>query len=396
MPVLELRPTLTEEERLDKRKLIISDVVALSSLLAITSVLAVLTYVLFSSYSQHRQTLGQRWLSRGDAALADGHPAQAVDALRAALDFTPDRQTEIKLATALADSGRSAEAISYFNSLLEAEPGNGLIHLQLARLAAKQSHEQLAIDHYREALDGVWNGDGYQRRLSVRLELSQYLMSHGDPASARSQLLIAAGNAANDPGIKLRIASMMEAAQDPASAYHVYHLLAQQKPAPIEALEGAGRTAFALGRYGAAKAYLDRAISQPEFDRQPEIDRVVYREMFTNTQRLLSLYPAPELRAVERARRVVNAVKLARARLDGCSEKASVAPASLADLNNRWQQVPDKLVATELARDQDQEQNLMKLVYDTEIETANTCGVPTGDDALLLKLAQSQEEGEQQ
>ncbi|WP_446742167.1 tetratricopeptide repeat protein [Silvibacterium acidisoli] len=396
MPVLELRPTLTEEERLDKRKLIINDVVALSSLLAITSALAVLTYVLFSSYTQHRQTLGQRWLARGDAALAAGRPAQAVEALRAALDFIPDRQTEIKLATALADSGRSAEAIAYFNSLLEAEPGNGLIHLQLARLAAKQNHEQLAIDHYREALDGVWNGDGYQRRLSVRLELSQYLMSHGDPASARSQLLIAEGNAADDPGIKLRIASMMEAAQDPASAYHVYHQLAQQKPARVEALEGAGRTAFALGRYAAARTYLDRAIAQPEFAGQSEDEREAYRAMFTNAQRLLALYPAPELRAMERARRVVNAVGLARARLQGCSENAAQAPANLADLNNRWQQVPAKLTASELARDQDQEQSLMQLVYDTEVQTANICGAPTGDDALLLKLAQSQAEGEQQ
>ena len=31
----------------------------------------------------------------------------------------------------------------------------------------------------------------------------------------------------------------------------------------------------------------------------------------------------------------------------------------------------------------------MKLVYDTETQTSQICGAPTGDDALLLLLAKS-------
>jgi len=32
---------------------------------------------------------------------------------------------------------------------------------------------------------------------------------------------------------------------------------------------------------------------------------------------------------------------------------------------------------------------VMKLVYDTETQTSQICGAPTGDDALLLMLAKS-------
>ncbi len=31
----------------------------------------------------------------------------------------------------------------------------------------------------------------------------------------------------------------------------------------------------------------------------------------------------------------------------------------------------------------------MKLVYDTELQTSQVCGAPTGDDAVLLMLAKS-------
>jgi hypothetical protein len=33
---------------------------------------------------------------------------------------------------------------------------------------------------------------------------------------------------------------------------------------------------------------------------------------------------------------------------------------------------------------------VMKLVYDTEVQTSQICGGPTGDDAMLLLLAKSQ------
>ena len=316
MAVFELRSPLTSEERQHKRKLILRDMLALLGLFAITAALAVATYFLFNSFSRRRQALAQRWFERGESAILSGHPEQAVDAYRSALEYDPgQRETEIKLAMALSAAGRSEEAISYFNTLLESEPGNGLINLELARLATRQRNESRAVEYYQRALDGRWQGDGYERRRMVRLELARYLIGQKDYARARTQLLVAAGNAPDDPGVKLEIARLMEQAQDPANAFEIYRNLAERKPCPIEALEGAGRVAFALGRFQLARVYLDRVLSHPDFVSQPDAVQSSNRELLASTTHALELIPGTELPAKERAIRVLHAAEVAKARL---------------------------------------------------------------------------------
>ena len=396
MAVFELQSPLTTEERLYKRKLIVRDVISLLSLFAITAVLAVLTYFLFNSFFRRRQELTQSWLASGGKAIASGHPEQAVEAFRSALEYGPgQRETEIKLAMALAAAGRTDEAISYFNSLLESEPGNGVINLELARLFAKQGDESKAIDFYQRALDGRWQGDGYERRRSVRLELARYLLDRKDYPRARTQLLIAAGNAPDDPKIKMQIAGMMEEAQDAANAVEIYRSIAQQKPGPIEALEGAGRLAFSLGRFELSREYLERAVNHPDFQSQPETIRTASREMLADTEHLLALFPTPDLSVEERAERILYMVKVAQARLDDCSLNKVTPVPFLAELESQWQRIPSRLTPIVLARDPQLEQTIMSLVFDTEKQTAQFCGVPGGDDALLLKIAQSPQAVEQ-
>jgi len=397
MAVFELQSPLTTEERLYKRKLIVRDVVSLLSLFAITAVLAVLTYFLFNSFFRRRQELTQSWLASGEKAISSGHPEQAVEAFRSALEYDPgQRETEIKLAMALAAAGRSDEAISYFNSLLESEPGNGVINLELARLSAKQGDESKAIDFYQRALDGRWQGDGYERRRAVRLELARYLLDRKDYPRARTQLLIAAGNAPDDPKIKIQIAGMMEEAQATANALEIYRGIAQQKSGPIEALEGAGRLAFALGRFALAREYLERAVNHPDFQSQPEAIRIASREMRSDTEHLLALFPTQELSVKERAERILHMAKVAQARLDDCSLNKVTPVPSLADLESQWQRIPSKLTPVALARAPQLEQTIMSLVFDTEKQTAQFCEAPGGDDALLLKIAQSPHAVEQE
>jgi hypothetical protein len=42
-----------------------------------------------------------------------------------------------------------------------------------------------------------------------------------------------------------------------------------------------------------------------------------------------------------------------------------------------------------LLNDTGEQDAVMKLVYDTEVQTSQICGAPTGGDALLLMLAKS-------
>jgi tetratricopeptide (TPR) repeat protein len=390
MAVFELRSPLTAEERQYKRKLILRDVIALLSLFAITASLAFVTYFLFNSFSRRREELAQIWLKRGDTAIANGRAENAVDAYRSALEYDPGRrETEIKLAMALAAAGRPEEAISYFDTLLESQPGNGLVNLELARLAAKQGNESRAAEYYQRALDGTWQGDGYERRRAVRLELARYLIDQKDYSKARTQLLIAAGNAPDVPEVKLEIAGLMERASVLPDALDMYRSLAERKPTPIEALEGAGRVALALGRLQLARSYLEKVVNHPDFGSQPQPVQSSNREMLAQVVQILNLFPGTEVPAKERARRVLHLADLTRSRLASCSASNPGSSAALATLTAEWQQFPAKLTIPSLAQDPQKEQAIMNLAFETEKRTAAVCGTPGGEDALLLKIAQS-------
>ncbi len=103
-----------------------------------TCVLAVLTWLIFRSYSQHQSDAAARWKRRGEQALQNRNAKAAVYDLRTALGYGQDDPgTEVELASALRPGRASLqEAVAYFNTLWEKQPGNGNINLQLARCGA--------------------------------------------------------------------------------------------------------------------------------------------------------------------------------------------------------------------------------------------------------------------
>jgi tetratricopeptide (TPR) repeat protein len=439
MSLFASKSALSASDRVLRRRLIFSDSLSLVTLFGITALLAVLTNYLYQSYASHQVKLADRWLQRGVQAMKENKPQAAIDALSSALAYSPgDRNTEIQLAEALASAGRTQEATVYFNNLLETQQGNGLINLQLARLAARQGNENQAIDDYQKSIYGSWEGDGYVRRREVRLELVNYLLAHNRLDQARNELLVASGNApADDISIQLEVARMLEQAQAPGDALHIYKALLHRHPSLRDALEGAGRTAFKMGRYLEAKHYLSHALEGPGIEEEPAADVQQVRDMLGDATRLLQLYPSPRLTPRERSARILNDRTLAMARLSQCVQEKSSAPepnvaaggptpaprkglpnplAGLAsrftlhpsgtadkkqqaaappvtdpleDLQKRWQELPVRLTALQLEQDPDLEQAQVQLIYDTELLTQQVCGAPQGDDALLFKIAQA-------
>jgi tetratricopeptide (TPR) repeat protein len=444
MSFFALKSPLTASDRIERRRLMFADSLSLITLFAITALLAVLTNYLYQSYASHQVELANRWLVRGDQAMRDGKPQAAIDALSSALAYDPgDRNTEIKLAEALASAGRTQEATVYFNALLESQQGSGLINLQLARLAARQGNEDQAIEDYQKAIYGNWEGDGYVRRRDVRFELINYLTAHQMLDRTRSELLVASGNAPQDDiSVQLEIARDMEQAQDPGDALHLYKTILHRHPSLREALEGAGRTAFQLGHYLEAKRYLTRGLEGPGLDQEPKPLLDQSRDRLSEATRLLLLYPSSRLSARERSARILNDRKLAMARLTECTQdrvqtppkdaQAASAPASkglpipnplqsleshfarhpaapstsqppapapvdpLEALAQRWQQLPAKVSLTDLEKDPDLAQKQIQLIYDTEVITQQVCGAPAGDDALLLRIAQTPNQVEEE
>jgi tetratricopeptide (TPR) repeat protein len=451
MSFFALKSPLTASDRVERRRLILADTMALVTLFAITAVLAVLTNYLYQSYASHQVVLANRWLDRGRQAMQDGKPQAAIDALSSALAYAPgQRNTEIQLAEALASAGRIQEATVYFNALLESEQGSGLINLQLARLAARQGNESQAIEDYQKAIYGNWEGDGYVRRRSVRFELINYLISRQRLDQARNELLVASGNAPDDDiTVQLDIARSMEQAQDPGDALHLYKKILHHHASLREALQGAGRTAFELGNYLQAKRYLARALDGPEGDQEAPALLQENRDRLNEATRLLQLYPSSRLSLSERSTRILADRKLAAARLAACTqenasararaaagngarpstgssalppktqsssnplanlashfarhptkpsqnESAAPPPADpLQALTQRWQ-LPASVSAANLEKDPELAQTQIQLIYDTEIVTQQVCGAPSGDNALLLKIAQAPNQVEEE
>jgi tetratricopeptide (TPR) repeat protein len=377
-----------------KRQLFLRDSLFFLVLSVITAVLAGVTFFLFRSFEAHREELAVRWSTRGQQAIQQGRPDQAVKALRVALSYAPDnRSYQLLLAQALADSAQIDEATDYFLTLRDTQPGDGFINLELARLARRQNHSRQAIDYYRASIFGDWRGDGAIRRRQVRLELADYLTEQKDPEAARAELLIAQGNAPDNAAFNLLFGDKLEATGDTVDALAAYRKAILDNPHDQAALVKAGTLAYSLGDYTTAHRLLARALEAKQDTNGSDVENI--RAMAQNAERLIDLSLSRELPAHDRAAHLLVASKIAQARLNQCAQ-AQNGTLSLPALKARWRSISGMLQQKPLEENAEAQDNIALLVFDTEQETAKTCGAPTGDDALLLTLAQSQSKTSQQ
>ncbi|WP_353066124.1 tetratricopeptide repeat protein [Tunturibacter psychrotolerans] len=383
----------TEDYSSLKRRLILRDSLTFLSLALITVLLFLITFFLFRSFASHRLELGQRWSARGQAAINSGHPDQAIVALRTALSYVPgQRSYELLLAQALGDDGHTEESNNYFLGLWEAEPGNGFINLRLARLAAKKNDVQSAINYYRASVYGTWEGDGVLRRRDVRLELAQYLIAQQELSSARTELLIAGGNAPDDVPLALTIAQLLEQANAPHDALNYYHKVLAQDPKDNTALESAARLEYDSGRFDEAHRLMEQAMHEREAaTANQQTITPSDKEMLDNSTRILALAPLKKLPNNQRVTRILEARAVAKKRFDACSAQISTSSGLLTplqDLTTKWANKDATSTRAVLLDDPAQQDATMQLVLDTETQTSKICGKPTGDDALLLQLAE--------
>jgi len=287
-------------------------------------------------------------------------------------------QHELLLAQSLGSAGHTEEAYAYFLGLWETRPGDGFINLQLARLAAQKRDQQTAINDYRAAIYGTWEGDGVDRRREVRFELARYLIAQGQPAAARAELLVAGGNAPDTLAIDLSLADLLQHAASPADALAFYQKALAHDPKNLEALTNAARISFSTGNYSAARRLLERALRE---DPKNEANTT----LLANSVRILQLTPADTLPAKERVSRILTDRAIARKRWTEC---AATTPQP-SPLTTRWASPDAAIPRNVLLHDPDKQAATLQLLYDTEIKASQICTAPTGDDALLLLLAQA-------
>jgi tetratricopeptide (TPR) repeat protein len=364
-------------------------------LTAITGVLFAVTLFLFRSFSAHRADLAQEAGDAGKTALTEHRPHDAIASLREALSYAPNQSDyKLLLAQALGEDGHLEEANNYFLNLRESQPGDGFINLQLARLARQQKQKQQAVDFYRAAIFGDWKGEGDVHRRMVRLELANYLIEQKDLQEAQSEVVIAASNARSisDAGLDLIFGDAFLRSGDTPNALRLYQKAMVDNPRDPLAFEKAGKLAYSQGDYDHARGWLEHALREsagnPGSAADPEGDTAT---LLKNSERLFVLSPDLAATRADRITRELHNRALAKQRLDACIKQDAASeqiPAGLQALVAQWTAGANTTTRDALLRDATNEDELNALIDDTEVLTAQICGPPKGDDAMLLILAQ--------
>ncbi len=373
------------------RRIILRDSVTLLVLLFSALILYAVTSFLFQSFSARRAQLGRQFAADGQRALASGNAEQAIRDLRVSLEYAPDAaNNRLLLAEALAQAHHPDQARSYFLTLLDTQPADGFVNLQLARLARQKNDTQQTLDYYRAAAGGNWNGDSRDERFRVQLELADYLLDQQNLPAARAELLIAAADAPDDAVIASMLADKFQQASDASDALNQYRTAIKLDPKDPTPFYKAGRLAFQLGEFAEAARLLSvaRRESTASLGEQgaDELDTLL-----ESSRRIQELTMASDIDPQDRAEHILRALPIAKARFESCAARTNDAqiPPQLQGLEAGWRDADKVRQRRSMLEDAAEQDGLVRLIFDTEELTAKLCGQPTGDDALLLQLANS-------
>jgi tetratricopeptide (TPR) repeat protein len=363
-------------------------------ILGLLSALAVVLFVavggLSRIYHDQYESLGDRWSTRGVADLKLERFDRAVNEFRAALLYSRDNYSyQLNLAQSLIGLKRTNEAYAYLINLWEREPENGLVNLELARIAAQRGETERALRYYHNAIYATWPGDQEVQRQDVRLELVEFLLSINAKAEAQSELIAVAANLADDPALQARVGDLFLQAQDYEHALAEYRLSLKSDHHDVKALAGAGLAAFELGRYELAQKYLQAAVSADPSDAQSDA-RLKTAEMVLRMDPFRRQIPVGQ-----RDQIVIEAFAAAGERLKSCylvgnsgGNTSATSPASLAD---NWTKMNPQITERGLRQNPDLVEAAMDLVFDIERKTNAACGTPTGTDLALLLISKLHE-----
>jgi len=380
--------TPAEGTRMDLRSYIRQQPVMLALLAALGVIFFLAVAGLSRAYHAQRDALGNRWFSRGLADLNAGRFDRAVTEFRAALLYSRDNYDyQLNLAEALTGEKRTAEAYSYLVNLWDRQPENGVVNLELARIAALRGQTEQAQRFYHNAIYAVWPGDQEVKRRETRFELIEYLLSINAKAQAQAELIALQENLGEDPALQKRVGDLFLRAQDYEHALEAYRLCLKSDRHNEAAIAGAGWAAFQLGRYPLAERYLQAAVGANANDTQSA-------ERLMTTELLLHMDPfRRQISEAERAGIVVDAFAIAGRRLSSCATpKASAgATSSEPSLADNWAKMKPQISEQHLRQDPNLVEEAMGLVFEIERQTSATCGTPTGADLALLLISRLHE-----
>lgn len=316
------------------------------------------------------------WYRRGEQALESGRIDDAIAAFRrASVKSRNNKVYNVALARSLTIKGDRDSARAILLTLRESAPEDASINLQLARIARDRQDVTEALRFYHDALYAPWPADATEARRRVRLELIQFLLTHGQPGDAQSELLAATADSPDDVTHHLELARLFSAAGDHEGALSQYQRALRLAPDNDEALAGAGQAAFDLARYALAQRYLNRTRAEATAVRSTRevVDLILSRDPL-----------APRIGTAERKRRLAENVAYATQRFGACVAQSSVSADDLTLQNEMG------ALAAQLKTPQAVDQDIIEAGADSIDRIVHAivarCGPATPTDQALLLI----------
>lgn len=373
----------SEPRRLDLAPYLRRQPVTLALLTALMVVFFLAVSTLARIHDGQRESLAERWAQRGVDNLNAKLYKPAVEDFRTALLYSRDNGAyQLSLAEALIGLKRDDEAQAYLINLWEREPDNGMVSLELARIAVSKNQTQQALRYYHNAIYGTWPSDPDAQRRKTRLELIAYLMRINARQQAEAEMIDLAATVGEDAAQQEQLGEMFATVGDYGRALAAFRTslsLHRRYPA---ALAGAGNAAFESGQFLQAERYLEEALAADPGDAAVE-------QRLKMTEYVLHWDPFRQgLSQVQQNRIVMAAFAAAGARLKGCTSP----DASQQEDQQQWTRLKPQITERNLEQTPDLVNTAMKLVFAIEKETASTCGAQTDTDQALLLVASLHEE----
>ncbi len=276
-----------------------------------------LTAAAASIYRNERISLGQKHYAEGEAFSKQSRTKEALGEYRTALLFLPDEtEYRLSLATALLQDGRLDEAEAHLQQLADEEPANPLIHLGLARIAAKRHRSKIAIQDYQRAVYEYWPPAEIPERRAARWELVNLLQQAGRRTEMVGELIQLYASSPPDPAErdKIGFALMQEGAT--AEAKRIFSDVLHIRAGDSDAQRGVGNADFATGDFVAARHAFQRAL------RLNPADRDSAKELTLTNSVIEADAMLPGISEAERQRRSANLLRRVLENLSGCTDPA--------------------------------------------------------------------------
>ncbi len=373
----------TEPRRLDLSPYLRRQPVTLALLTALMVVFFLAVTALARVHDSQRESLAERWAQRGVDSLNTGKYRPAVEDFRTALLYSRDNGAyQLSLAEALMGLKRDDEAQAYLVNLWEREPDNGMVSLELARVAVSKNQTEQALRYYHNAIYGTWPSDSDINRRRTRLELIAYLMRIDARPQAEAEMIDLAATVGDNAAEQEQMGEMFAKVGDDRRALAAFRTSLSLKRHDAAALAGAGTAAFRLGQYGEAERYLQQAlVANPG-------DTAAAQHLKLN-EYVLHWDPFRQgVRQRQQNQIALAAFTAAGARLRSCT--APTAPQQ--EDEQQWATLKPQMTVRGLEATPDLVNTAMKLAFQIEKETAGTCGAQTDADQALLLVASLHEE----